>query len=243
MTEEKKKTDDETNKKLKNLEQQLNRIEKEFLITSEDQLFFGVLISLLILFITLPINDVVSFLQSTLRIGPDAATRDAEVIKYFGIALFLVSSLLRYYAVVSEGDTSKRVRYVSFEAFWLGLNLILLMVIINIITPLASQFGLGGIAATFWILIPTFIGMSSLERRVLRLYAKKQRILKKDSFLYASRVPLLVVSALGIGVVFEILWILLGFTFSVIGFYIVAIIVIIIAEFFSFLRRKKERES
>lgn len=151
MTEEKKKTDDETNKKLRNLEQQLNRVKDEVLTSSEDQLFFGVLISLLILFITLPINDVVSFLQSALTISQDTAIREAESVKYFGIASFLISSLLRYSAVVSEHDVSKRLRYLSFEAFWLGLNVIFLLVIINIITPLTNQFGLSGIAATFWI--------------------------------------------------------------------------------------------
>ena len=80
----------------------------ESLRSNEDQLFFGVIITLLVFFVTLPINDVSSFLQSIFNVKQDIAVSNAGYIKYTGIVAFLVSTLLRYCAVVTVGRNQSK---------------------------------------------------------------------------------------------------------------------------------------
>jgi hypothetical protein len=220
-----KKTEDEMLEKIKELENKIDSQKTESLRSNEDQLFFGVIISLLVLFVTLPITDISSFLESVFKVNQDIALTDAGYIKYVGIIAFLVSTLTRYCAVVSELDVSKKFRYASFEALWLGLNIIILTITINLFTTLSPQFGLLGLTITFLILTLIFLGMLLLEGYILKIYVSKELILKKHSFPYASLVLLSTVLGIEIAYVVEIFAMIFGVPFSIPRFLLVYIIV------------------
>jgi len=240
---EEKKTEEEILEKLRRIEDTINRQKKESLASNEDQLFFGVIISLLILFVTLPTNDLASFLQSVFSIDPSIALTNAGSIKYFGIMLFLASALTRYCAVISNPDVARKLRYASFEALWLGLGIIILTTTINLITNLSLQIGPSGLSVTFLILTLIFIGMLWVERYILKVYARKGLIIEKYSPL-ASIMLLTVMVATCIALLVEIAALVLGFgPFSTIRFLIVYLFVAIVSLVRSFKRPVRVRKN
>jgi len=236
------KTKDEIIEKLKDIENKIDRQKKESFASGEDQLFFGVIISLLVLFVTLPINDMALFLQSVFNVKQDIALTNAGYIKYLGIVFFLVSSLTRYCAVVSDHNVSKKFRYASFEALWLGLNIIILNITINLITTLSLQIGLSGLSITFLILTVIFVGMHLLERYILKIYAQKGLILK-EYFPFASVVFLAIMFGISVALLVEVGALALGFEpFSTIRFWLVYIITSMVYTIIFYKRSVKKRK-
>jgi hypothetical protein len=211
---------DEVIKKLNDLEEEVKSQKTDSLAESvkvaEDQLFFGLIIALLIFFINLPVNALASFLQSVFVWSQSGtALTNATDIKYLGIAFFLFSSLARYATVVTyhEQEISKKFRYASFESWWLGLDMIILITTINLFATLTHFLGLSGLAVTLFILTFIFLGMSVLERKVLKYYVHQNLMLEK----YSSPIGLVFsVAILGLCIALEveITAIALGFGFS-----------------------------
>jgi len=242
---EEKKTDEKVFEKLRDLESKLEIQKKESLIGNEDQLFFGVIISFLILFITLPTNDLAKFLQSVFGVQESFAQTNAGNIRYFGIIIFLVSVLTRYGAVVSNDHRSKILRYLSFEALWFALNVTILLTAINLFTALSSKIGVEGLTVTFSILTFTFTGMLILEISILKLYTRKEFILKAYSFPSVSVMMLLIVFSLSIALAVDVFVASLGFgllpTNELLLVYAVVAVIAVLVVFW-LPRRKKRKE-
>ena len=238
-----KKTNNEILEKISEIENKVESQRKESLIGTEDQLFFGFIISLLILFVTLPINDMASFLQDVFKASPENALSNAGYIKYVGLVIFLVSSVTRYCAVVSHQDLSKRFRFASFECLWMGLNIIILIMTINLISFLSPQIGVSGLSVTFLILTLIFAGMLILERYILKIYAEREFILE-DQKPFASVLFLAIMMGIAIALLIEIVALGLGGSFSTIRFFAVyvAITVVIVVVYIKKQHRKKEQK-
>jgi hypothetical protein len=232
--------------KLKDLEGKLEIQKKEALIGNEDQLFFGVIISFFILFVTLPTNDLAKFLQSVFGIQESFAQTSAANIRYWGIIIFLVSGLTRYAAVISNESRSKILRYISFEAFWFALNVTILLTAINLFTVLSSKIGVEGLTITFWILTVAFIAMLILEISILKLYSRKEFVPKAHSFPYVSEMMLLVIFSLSLALVVDISAAALGFGLLPTNEFFLTYVIVAFTTSFLFLfwlpRRKKRRE-
>ena len=235
------KTKDEILEKLKDIENKIDCQKKETFASGEDQLFFGVIISLLVLFVTLPISDMTSFLQSVFAVNQGVALTNAGYLKYLGIVFFLVSSLTRYCAVISNQNLSRKLRFVSFEALWLGLNIVIFTVTINLVTTLSLQIGLLGLSVTFFVLTLIFVGMFLLERYILKVYAKKELVLK-EYFPFASVVLLSIMLGICVALIAEVIALASGFVFSTTRFLLVYAIttVIVILITLSKLRFEKK---
>ena len=239
---EDKKTKDEILERLKQIEDKIDSQKQESLASDEDQLFFGVIISLLVLFVTLPINDLTSFLQSVFSVDQSIASTNAGYIKYLGIIFLLASTLTRYCAVVSDPDASKKFRYASFEALWLALDIIILNIIINLITTLSLQIGLSGLSVTFLILTSIFIGMRVLEEYILKVYARKGLIMEKP-FPFASLLFLSIMIGISIALLVEIAALILGFgPFSTIRFLTVYLLITIVCILASLRRSSRKKK-
>lgn len=240
------KTKDEILEKLKDIESKIDNQKKESFASGEDQLFFGVIISLLILFVTLPINDMASFLQSVFSVSQEIASTNAGYLKYLGIALFLVSSLARYCTVTSNQSLSKKLRFVSFEALWLGLNIIIFTITVNLVTTLSLQIGLLGLSVTFLVLTLIFVGMLQLERYILKVYAKKELVLK-EYFPFASVLLLSIMLGICVALIAEVIALASGFVFSTTRFLLVyaittVIVILIILPKWRFEKKEATRK-
>ena len=241
---EKEKKDDKILKKIGEIENKVESQRKESLTSTEDQLFFGFIISLLILFVTLPINDMASFLEDVFNVSQATAVSNAGYIKYVGIIIFLVSSLTRCCAVVSNQDISKRFRFASFEALWVGLNIIILTITINLISLLSPQIGPLGLSITFLILTGIFIGMFIVESYILKIYTKREFI-SEGQKPYASVLFLGIMSGIAVALLVELVALSMGEPFSTIRFLTVYIIItgVILVAYIINSRKKKAKQA
>jgi hypothetical protein len=201
---------DEVISKLRELEHKIDSIKKEKLVDSEDQLFFGVIISLFILFVTLSMGDFTSFLQNTFRLSYNDASTLAQSVRYLGIALFLFSALTRYYAVVGNQTASKKYRYYSLEGFVFSLASILVIISVNLITVLASLTQLVAVEITVLLMTLMLLLLNILEIKILNLYASRTFIAKKYAFPFSSFIWLSFIFGICIANAFQLLALLFG---------------------------------
>src|SRR5208337_1358457 len=98
---------------LRTIDHKVDILEKESKVTVEDSLFFGLLVSLVILFLTLPRNDIVSLLES---LNSSAAAYYANIIQSMGLGFFVISGVTRYFAIMSSKINFAQIfRYFSLE--------------------------------------------------------------------------------------------------------------------------------
>jgi hypothetical protein len=166
---------------LERIEDRLNAIERNLRTSSDDSIFLALVFSLAIFLFTVPFNDLARFFQDFSRFTPESATSVTQVIKYACVFCLLVSSASRYYgSIIGRVRPSKAARAFSIECLILAWDAFLFAFVISgvfIILPI-----LGG--ATIFIsavaALVVFIGMAWIENRVLRFYASRYMIRKKD---------------------------------------------------------------
>jgi len=111
-------------RKIKNIESTLKRAEKSAPLINEDQLFFGLVLSLAVLLVTLPEFDLCTiFANFGFRIEN----------YYFSTRVFLIGSLmpacgLRYYVTFAQDKQKNKIRAISvgfllFPIYWLVTDL------------------------------------------------------------------------------------------------------------------------
>jgi hypothetical protein len=189
-------------KKLEELEHKIDLLNKDKLVDAEDQLFFGVVISFFIFFITLPVNDFSTFLQNSFNATTENADYIAQTVTYFGIVLFLFSALTRYYAIVGNQHHSKKCRYLSIEGLMFTLNSTIVLVFVNATFAFPSLPRPIGIVVTVASLTLTMALMNILEKRVLSFYQSRDFITKKLVFPFSSSIFLsifLAISCVNLG--------------------------------------------
>lgn len=172
---------EDLSRKLQDVEDELKKIEKQSKSSSEDQFFFGISFSLLILFLTLPMSDAIVFLQNTFGLSVGLATSSAISIRIGGILLALMASLLRYYGSMFGEHACKKRRIQSIftllGGFWLFVFII------------GENMSVGISVGTSWLTIPMgafilgifYALMIPLERRMLKFYVSKSLIYKVDA--------------------------------------------------------------
>lgn len=173
--------DDTVNEKLEDIDGKLKDIEKAFKSSSEEQLFFGIAFSLLVLFITLPMNDAVNFLQNLFSLSYDLATKSAIGIRAVGIVFALAASLLRYYGSMCREHTSKRMRLFSILSLLMGFEFFIFIIGQNTFWGIAIR--------TTWVIIPlgtllmtiVFGFIFLLEKRMLDFYVSKRLIIRSEA--------------------------------------------------------------
>lgn len=145
----------------------------------EDQLFFGLIISLAFFVITTSITDVSAFFQAVLKVDYTTALNLAQSTKNLLIVCLLSSALLRYYASIKP---HKGARLGSFLLLWVALDGFLLEFV-----PLLS-FYLEGmprviayVLSYFALFLVYFLILSKAETNAIKFYAKRGFVLKKYS--------------------------------------------------------------
>lgn len=200
-------------KKLENLEDKLDKVEKESKLSGEDQLFFGLIIALVILFLTLPTEDISNLFSS---LNSVAAEYSATAVKYMGLAFFVGASVTRYYAALKESPISEKFRYFSLEALIGGFDSIITVFILNAIglaIPFASAQIFSPVESAtfvsvlvFALLTAVLVLMSIFEGRILKLY-KANNIISNDYQPLVTKFFSSISFSLDIGFLSEIFWI------------------------------------
>jgi len=186
---EKETQENELIKRIKNIEKKLAEIERESKVGLEDQLFFGLIVSLALFVMTLPLTDLASFFQNVIKLENTVAWNLSETIRNTTIVSLLLSILLRYYGAVKP---HKGARLWSFLCLIISLDFFLLTFLPTLTLNLAVEvravaFPLSHIALFF---IYTLLG-KFVESRIILFYARRGFVLKRYakpivSFLFAS---------------------------------------------------------
>jgi hypothetical protein len=226
-------------------EKKLNDIRKELNRSSEDQLFLAVVFPLAVLFVTIPVDSLGSFFQKSLEMPQGTSVIVARSIVYVGFFCLLMSSAVRYYAaVVGKERPSKAARALSVELMIMAWDAILFLVAVSIILSLSGFLGLVTISLASLLTLTIFICMTWAEAKVLRFYASRFFIRKKDVTPIVSSLFIWLAFSLYAG--FVITWI--GFSIRILPFSPIVFVVSWLLSYavtqtiyFINLRRKKRK--
>lgn len=118
------KEDNDLVKRIKNLQRKVNRIDREMKVGTEDQLFFGVVVSVTVFLITLSLSDIAAFIQSATSVDYSVALTLSTNLKNAAFSLLVLSATLRYYAALKP---HKGARLFSFLTLLSALDIFLLL--------------------------------------------------------------------------------------------------------------------
>jgi hypothetical protein len=226
---------DEYLERLKRIERKVNKLRRESSAGLEDQLFFGVIISLVIFAVTLSISDIASFFQSFIILSNTQAETFSQTVKYTAILCLILSGLFRYYGAVRPHKGARLWSLLSL-IFWTDLFLLILF------TYLANDFPkeirILPLSVFLFALFCIYLLLGGLfEGKMVKFYAKKglapDRFRKPKiytSFLFAALVSSLycamttqIIAAFQLGLFFDygsfaIIWLLWWILFAFLFF-------------------------
>jgi hypothetical protein len=171
---------DEVLTEIKALKKRLKQIEKASRRDVDDQLFFGIVFSFLLLFITIPTSDVVLFLEK-LGVPLEYAPQTTNGIKAIGIGSMLISSLFRYQGALLDKRTSMKKRYHSIASMFFGFYFMLFLIVANTSTQLILSLGGMWISMPLPLLGLIYFVLGFFERKILEFYNSKNLIMEKDT--------------------------------------------------------------
>jgi hypothetical protein len=164
--------------------------------------------------LTLPLDVVVSFLQNSIRLNLDTASKTAESIRNVGLLLLILASATRYYGAVSEERVSKRFRLYSLQLLVMAWDSVLLILIINVSLNVLLAIGPINFPIAGVILFIAYYLMIRFEKKALNFYALKGFIYKKDVAPYVSRAFLILTAGFNFAISVEFFAMILGIGFS-----------------------------
>ena len=201
-------------KRIKNLESKIVKLEKESRMGLEDQLSFGVIISLVVFILALPPDEVTSFFQNFVGLSFDTASEIAQGVRNTGLLCLVLASATRYYGAVSGQRVSKRFRYLSLQCLTAAWNFFLLIFVMFASFDASFMLGPLSVPVASIILIAVYSIMIFFENRILKFYASREFIFKKDVNPIVSKVFLLVTAGYYFAFVVEFIAIIKGMSFS-----------------------------
>lgn len=160
-------------------------MDRKSLLSLEDQLFFGMVFSLLLLAVTFPTIEDLTSLFVWFTVNPDSALRTAQSIKAFLIGGLLASSFLRYYGCIKG---TKKFRRFTLDFKFLSIEILILSSCFFLAPLVTTAFSswitkinpfLGFFSALTAMLV--FLGIGVLEKRWVSLYAKIGQTEQKSS--------------------------------------------------------------
>jgi len=225
----------EIQKKLKSIEKRVKNIEKGSLSDTEHQLFFGVIISLVILFLTIDPKQIADFFTNVGFVEADAM-EIATLIKTWGAILTFSSAIIRYYSALVKDDIKKsqKTRLASIALVVMGFELFLFFPVMNINLPLPEQISLLNLPLKIFILLIIYRFIAYfLEKKLLSFYASKKLILKKDINPIVSKAFVSSMRAAYIAVViaFTVYFFLQSYAVEVfLGFFVIGFLLLVLPD-------------
>lgn len=155
-------------KRLGILEDRIKSLEVESHLGLEDQLFFGLVFSLLLLVITFPsINDMVSLFEDMPLVSSNAFSY-AYSIKFVLIVPLVPACICKYYGAIRR---SQFAQYQSIGLLLLASFFFVFMIVFVFLGQLLSQIvGENMLPILFFTLILLGLGLGVIEKSVLYFY-------------------------------------------------------------------------
>lgn len=169
--------------KLQDIEKKLAKINKESRVSTDDQLFFGLVLSFLLFFLAVPLPDVTSFFQTTFGLsGTDASTL-ALGLKNSTVFFLLLSLAFRYYAALKfhKGSRLWSILFLltAFELFLWNLFLSLRSQISGLIGNPPESLYVASLLSYAMSFLSYSLMAKYVESKGLEFYADKQLIQSK----------------------------------------------------------------
>ncbi len=167
-------------KRIKKIEKKLAKIERESRVGLEDQLFFGLVVSVALFVVTLNVADMTYLFHNILMVDYNLAVALSESIKNISIVFLISSAILRYYGAVKPHKGARLWSFLcllaSFDFFLLFLlpRLTLNEVLVRV------RFWAFPLSHVLLFFIYLFMG-KFIERRMISFYAKRGFVLKRYS--------------------------------------------------------------
>jgi hypothetical protein len=171
----------DVSRKLQDIESTLKKIERQARFSSEDQFFFAVSFSLVVLFITLPMNDAINFFRGTFVLSDVMATSVANGIRVIGIVTAMSASLLRYYGSMCSERICKEKRLQSIIILLVGFWFFIFVIGSSEFNSITLTTTLVVVPLGLAIMAFFYFALSFLESRILRFYASKGLIQKSET--------------------------------------------------------------
>ena len=168
---------DDLLKKIKSLERRLKKIERDSRIGLEDQLFFGLVVSITLLLISVRSTELATLFEYLWKLPIETALSMAEQIRNFGIVSLVSASILRYYGAVKP---HKGARLASFECLIGSFNFFLFIFVPRLLSNVLVIFELLSFQLALFGLFLVYLTMGLfVEGKILRFYKEKKLIPKK----------------------------------------------------------------
>jgi len=167
--------------RLQEIEKRLAKIERESRIGTDDQLFFGLVLSFLLFFLAVPLPDIASFLVTNFGLSDAGASNVALGLKNVFVLFLLLSVAFRYYAALK---LNKGFRLWSILFLLIAFDLFLW----NLVPNLGSTISLGNttesrfasISFSYIVLFAIYSFMARfIESNGLKFYANRELLSKR----------------------------------------------------------------
>jgi len=233
---------DETKELIKKLARKLTKLEKESRMGLEDQLSFGVIVSLVVFLVTLDLAQTTLFFQKFFGLALDTAMRTAEGVRNTGLLCLVAASATRYYGAVSGQRASKKYRLYSLQCLIGAWNFFILLFIINAFSDASFNLGAMSMPIAGIALVVVYFLMIRFEKKALDFYATKEFIFKKDAKPHVSNAFVLFGAAYYFAFVEELIALAIGFNFAPERFVTVWMLIpIVVMLLLALAERRKKR--
>lgn len=176
MTEEEEK---ELLDRIKKIEKALAKIDRESKVGLEDQLFFGVVVSLALFFLALPFVESTSLLQTVFLFDYTTALNIATTFRNSSVLLLLSSMLLRYYGAIKP---HKGARLWSILCLLFSFDLFLFSLLPALTNNISIEMKPIAIPLTYFVLFVIYWVMGKyVEPSIISFYAERGFVHKRYS--------------------------------------------------------------
>lgn len=177
--------EEELLERIKSIEKKINKIDRETSIGLEDQLFFGLIVSMALFFLALPFTESIAFFQNIFQLNYAAASGIAEAMRNIFVLSLICSTALRYYGAVKP-HRDARLWSIMFLLFSFDMFLMNFMQTLTINVFVKVDVIIIPFSYLFLMLLYVLMG-KFLEPKLLRFYAKKDSISKRYVYPIVSR--------------------------------------------------------
>lgn len=184
--------------KLDKIEKKLAKMERDSKVGLEDQLFFGMVLSLLLFLIALPFTEITALFQNVFLFDSITASNSSNFIRNTFVLLLLASIVLRYFGAVSP---HKGARLLSILCFLASFNIFLLNFLPNLTLNFSVEIRLIAVPLSYFSLVVIYGVMGTyVEPKILSFYADRGFVLKR----YAQPIISLLFLSLAVSLYFTI---------------------------------------
>jgi hypothetical protein len=167
------------------LDSKLKSIDRQFKISGDDQVFLGLILAFITVFLSIQVGDISNFFKT---VHSSSATYSANMLKWGSLGFLIISTILRYYATLVDDSktnvifpktclttsySSLSFRFGSLEFLIIGVEFIVVVLILN----LSSLYPYFWFLNLMWFaIVGIILVFAKVENMTLSFYKSKELI-------------------------------------------------------------------